>query len=74
MSSQLKIQLENKFKEKEETINRKNTLAKRIEEDKNQILELDKDIKNILGVGNISTSSVSSNNVDITIIIGKDYK
>lgn len=48
MSSQLKIQLENKFKEKEETINRKNTLAKRIEEDKNQILELDKDIKNIL--------------------------
>ena len=48
MSSQLKIQLENKFKEKEETINRKNTLTKRIEEDKNQILELDKDIKNIL--------------------------
>ena len=30
-------------------------------------------IKDILGVGNISTSSVSSSNVDITIIIGKDY-
>ena len=32
------------------------------------------DIKEILGVGNISSSSVSSSNVDITIIIGKDYK
>lgn len=31
-------------------------------------------IKGILGVGNISSSSVSSSNVDITIIIGKDYK
>jgi len=30
-------------------------------------------IKDILGVGHISTSSVSSSNVDITIIIGKDY-
>ena len=30
-------------------------------------------IKEILGVGNISTSSVSSSNVDITIIIGNDY-
>ena len=32
------------------------------------------DIKEILEVGNVSTSSVSSSNVDITIIIGKDYK
>ena len=31
-------------------------------------------IKDILGVGTISSSSVSSSNVDITIIIGKDYK
>ena len=31
-------------------------------------------IKDILGVGTISSSSVSSRNVDITIIIGKDYK
>lgn len=31
-------------------------------------------IKSILGIGNISTSSVSSSKVDITIIIGKDYK
>ncbi len=30
-------------------------------------------IKELLGVGNVSTSSVSSNKVDITIIIGKDY-
>lgn len=30
-------------------------------------------IKELLGIGNISTSSVSSSNVDITIIIGKDY-
>ena len=30
-------------------------------------------IKEVLGVGNISTSSVSSSKVDITIIIGKDY-
>ena len=31
-------------------------------------------IKEILEVGNVSASSVSSSNVDITIIIGKDYK
>lgn len=31
-------------------------------------------IKDILGVGTISSSSVSSSNVDITIIIGSDYK
>ena len=30
--------------------------------------------KDILGVGTVSSSSVSSSNVDITIIIGKDYK
>ena len=30
-------------------------------------------IKDVIGVGNVSTSSVSSSNVDITIIIGKDY-
>ena len=30
-------------------------------------------IKELLGVGNVSNSSVSSSNVDITIIIGKDY-
>ena len=35
---------------------------------------IENDIKGILGVGNISSSSVSSSNVDITIIIGKDYK
>lgn len=32
------------------------------------------DIKDILNVENVSSSSVSSSNVDITIIIGKDYK
>ena len=32
------------------------------------------DIIDILGVGTVSSSSVSSSNVDITIIIGKDYK
>ena len=31
-------------------------------------------IKDILGTGTVSSSSVSSSNVDITIIIGKDYK
>ena len=31
-------------------------------------------IKDILGVGTISSSSVSSSDVDITIIIGNDYK
>lgn len=31
-------------------------------------------IQEILGVGTVSSSSVSSSNVDITIIIGKDYK
>lgn len=34
----------------------------------------EKDIKSILGVGNVSASSVSSSKVDMTIIIGKDYK
>ena len=36
--------------------------------------KFENNIKSILGVGNISTSSVSSSDVDITIIIGKDYK
>ena len=36
--------------------------------------KFEEDIKNILSVENVSTSSVSSSNVDITIIIGKDYK
>lgn len=31
-------------------------------------------IKSVLKVGTVSSSSVSSSNVDITIIIGKDYK
>lgn len=31
-------------------------------------------IKDLLNVGTVSSSSVSSSNVDITIIIGKDYK
>ena len=30
-------------------------------------------IKDVIGVENVSTSSVSASNVDITIIIGKDY-
>lgn len=30
-------------------------------------------IKELLGVGNVSTSSVSSSDVDISIILGKDY-
>lgn len=36
--------------------------------------KFENDIKDTLGVGNISTTSVSSSQVDITIIIGKDYK
>ena len=48
MSNQLKIQLENKDKEKEENINRKNIIDKRIEENKNQVKELEEDIKNII--------------------------
>ena len=36
--------------------------------------EYEESIKEILGTGNISTSSVSSSNVDVTIILGKDYK
>lgn len=31
-------------------------------------------IKSVLGVGNISSNTVSSSEVDITVIIGKDYK
>ncbi|WP_020004079.1 chromosome segregation SMC family protein [Brachyspira innocens] len=47
MSNQLKNQLDNAGKEKEETLNRKNTLLKRIEEDKTQIAELEEEVKNI---------------------------
>ena len=47
MSNQLKNQLDNASKEKEETINRKNILLKRIEEDKNKIAELEEDVKTI---------------------------
>ena len=36
--------------------------------------KFENNIKELLGLGNISNSSVSSSNVDITIIIGKDYK
>ena len=52
------------------TTTAKTTIINKTEVDE----QFEQDIKNILGVGNISTSSVSSNNVDITIIIGKDYK
>ncbi|WP_300369966.1 AAA family ATPase [Brachyspira sp.] len=45
MSNQLKNQLDNAGKEKEETINRKNSLLKRIEEDKAQIAELEEEVK-----------------------------
>ena len=31
-------------------------------------------LKDLLGIGNISNSNSSTNKVDITIIIGKDYK
>ena len=34
---------------------------------------VEEDIKKLLGVGNISSSSSSSSTVDITIVIGKDY-
>ncbi|OEJ13944.1 chromosome segregation protein SMC [Brachyspira hampsonii] len=47
MSNQLKNQLDNAGKEKDETINRKNSLLKRIEEDKNQIAELEEEVKTI---------------------------
>jgi len=30
-------------------------------------------IKDVIGVGNVSTNVVSSSDVDITVIIGKDY-
>lgn len=36
--------------------------------------KIEQNIKGILGVGNISSSTATSSNVDITIIIGKDYK
>lgn len=47
MSNQLKNQLDNAGKEKEETINRKNSLLKRIEEDKKQIADLEEEVKTI---------------------------
>ncbi|MCZ9870678.1 AAA family ATPase [Brachyspira hyodysenteriae] len=47
MSNQLKNQLDNACKDKEETINRKNSLLKRIEEDKKQIAELEEEVKTI---------------------------
>ena len=47
MSNQLKNQLDNAGKEKDETISRKNSLLKRIEEDKSQIAELEESVKTI---------------------------
>ena len=47
MSNQLKNQLDNAGKEKDETISRKNSLLKRIEEDKSQIAELEEAVKTI---------------------------
>ena len=47
MSNQLKNQLDNAGKEKDETISRKNSLLKRIEEDKAQIAELEESVKTI---------------------------
>lgn len=47
MSNQLKNQLDNAGKEKDETISRKNSLLKRIEEDKAQIAELEEAVKTI---------------------------
>lgn len=47
MSNQLKNQLDNAGKEKEETVNRKNILLKRIDEDKNKIAELEEEVKTI---------------------------
>ncbi|KLI44812.1 chromosome segregation protein SMC [Brachyspira hyodysenteriae] len=47
MSNQLKNQLDNAGKDKEETINRKNSILKRIEEDKKQIAELEEEVKTI---------------------------
>ena len=47
MSNQLKNQLDNAGKEKDETISRKNSLLKRIEEDKAQIAELEEEVKTI---------------------------
>ena len=47
MGNQLKNQLDNASKDKEETVNRKNTLLKRIEEDKTQIAELEEEVKTI---------------------------
>ena len=36
--------------------------------------KFEQNIKELLGVGNISSSSATSSSVDITIIIGKDYE
>lgn len=48
----------------------KTTIINKTDVDK----KFEEDIKSTIGLGNISTSSVSSSQVDITIIIGKDYK
>ncbi len=48
----------------------KTTIINKTDVDK----KIESNIKELLGVGNISSSSVSSSNVDVTIIIGKDYK
>lgn len=36
--------------------------------------EVTTNIKNLLGVGNVSSSTSTSSSVDVTVVIGKDYK
>lgn len=76
-SAELATKVENKLKKlgyevtkpKDTTTTSKTTIINKTDVD----VKFTDNIKESLGVGNVSTNSVSSSNVDITIIIGKDY-
>jgi hypothetical protein len=75
--------LEDNLNDEKETINvveTKNadnfnydTTQIQINSDKEGVSGIAEDIKDVLGVGEISESSSNPDNVDITVIIGSDY-
>ena len=73
VATKVKKQLEKKGYEVKEPTTTTNTSKTTIINKTDVDAKFTNNIKEVLGVGNISTSSVSSSKVDITIIIGTDY-
>ena len=70
VAKELKAEGYNVYKTGTTTITSKTTIVNKTAV-KSEVVE---DIKDVLGVGNISSSVSSSSTIDVRIIIGKDYK